>query len=112
MTDKKDSGGTRLTADAAVSAVNGSQLSHVAPENPNAFPAYRDFERMNDDTGRWEKYYLPEDGMELRDYFAARAMQSIFEDGQTWTRETAYADTARRAYLMADAMLKAREATK
>lgn len=47
-------------------------------------------------------------GMSLRDYFAAKAMQSIFVDGQTWSRKTTYTDAAERAYLMADEMLKAR----
>jgi hypothetical protein len=42
-------------------------------------------------------------GMTLRDYFAAKAMQALAQGN--------YFDaTARQAYLMADAMLKAREA--
>ena len=46
-------------------------------------------------------------GMTLRDYFAAKAMQShmtggIHADDFDWS--------AKRAYLMADAMMKAREA--
>ena len=49
-----------------------------------------------------------EDGMTLRDYFAAKAMQAILEsedvhDGRVLT------NTAWIAYQMADAMLKARE---
>ena len=43
-------------------------------------------------------------GMTLRDYFAARAMQGIL------FAELDPADTAKHAYRMADAMLKAREA--
>ena len=50
-------------------------------------------------------------GMTLRDYFAAKAMvvvpdQSAYNmrDNEAW-----YSYTARMAYLMADAMLKARE---
>jgi hypothetical protein len=44
-----------------------------------------------------------ETGMTLRDYFAAKAMQALVQGN--------YFDvTAKQAYMMADAMLKAREA--
>ena len=43
-----------------------------------------------------------EDGMTMRDYFAAKAMMLSMPD---WTT----IEIARRAYVMADAMLKARE---
>ena len=44
-----------------------------------------------------------ETGMTLRDYFAAKAMQALAQGN--------YFDaTARQAYMIADAMLKAREA--
>jgi hypothetical protein len=50
------------------------------------------------------------EGMTLRDYFAAKAMQGLLElapqDKQQWTNDLA----AETAYAMADAMLKAREA--
>jgi hypothetical protein len=46
-------------------------------------------------------------GMTLRDYFAARAMQADMTDG---IHEDQFAWCAKRAYKMADAMLKAREA--
>lgn len=45
----------------------------------------------------------PEKGMTLRDYFAAKAMQGILFEGLD------PAETAKHAYEMADAMLKARE---
>ena len=46
--------------------------------------------------------YLIQSGMSLRDYFAAKAMQALAQGN--------YFDvTARQAYMMADAMLKARE---
>ena len=66
---------------------------------------------------------LPEPGMTLRDYFAAKAMAAILQSG-TWGPQTAdalhYEDDqefvgnkaaclAEGAYQMADAMLKARE---
>jgi hypothetical protein len=43
-------------------------------------------------------------GMTLRDYFAAKAMQGILFEGLNES------ETAKNAYAMADAMLKAREA--
>lgn len=45
-------------------------------------------------------------GMTLRDYFAAKAMQADITDGR---HEDQFAWCAGRAYKMADAMLKARE---
>ena len=51
------------------------------------------------------------DGMNLRDYFAAKAMQSFITQGpvQTDIRFAAYAENmATVAYRMADEMLKAR----
>ena len=57
-----------------------------------------------------------EHGMTLRDYFAAKAMQGMFanpEDihvAEDETYQEYVNEIARCAYLMADAMLKAREA--
>jgi hypothetical protein len=48
-------------------------------------------------------------GMTLRDYFAAKAMQGLFSCGKAHDEHTAHV-TAKASYLMADAMLKAREA--
>jgi hypothetical protein len=51
-------------------------------------------------------------GMELRDYFAAKAMQGDIsryenkDNPEYWTTEA----VAQRSYAMADAMIKAREA--
>ena len=47
------------------------------------------------------------EGMTLRDYFAAKAMQADMTDG---IHENDFAWSAGRAYKMADAMLKAKEA--
>jgi hypothetical protein len=44
--------------------------------------------------------------MLLRDYFAAKAMQSLLIDPR---RDNAFSDTAKYAYLMADQMLEARK---
>ena len=46
----------------------------------------------------------PFQGMTLRDYFAAKAMQAMTERG-----EASKGFVAREAYLMADMMLKVRE---
>jgi len=53
--------------------------------------------------------YLIQPGMSLRDYFAAKAMQGLFSCGKAHDEHTAHV-TAKASYLMADAMLKAREA--
>lgn len=47
-------------------------------------------------------------GMTLRDYFAAKAMQSYCSDPQ-WRIDIDQPATARVAYDMADAMMKARD---
>lgn len=49
-----------------------------------------------------------EHGMSLRDYFAAKAMQAYASD-EAWRIDMSNHETARAAYNMADAMLKARE---
>ena len=52
-----------------------------------------------------EKWY---EGMSLRDYFAAKAMQTYMMS-EVWNPDT-YKGAARSAYRVADEMLKAREA--
>jgi hypothetical protein len=47
-------------------------------------------------------------GMTLRDYFAAKAIQGLFASGNLQATDTDEA-LARDAYIVADAMLKARE---
>ena len=46
----------------------------------------------------------PQNGMTLRDYFAARAMQALIDN------DGLFSEIPTQAYAMADAMLKAREA--
>jgi hypothetical protein len=50
---------------------------------------------------------MAEDGMTLRDYFAAKAMQGLLSD-RDWRQDTTFFETAYAAYQQADAMLKAR----
>jgi hypothetical protein len=63
--------------------------------NPPAFPTTKPLDSWGD----------PNQGMTLRDYFAAKAMQAME------TRNASGTDHSRaiRAYEMADAMMKARE---
>lgn len=53
---------------------------------------------------------LTDGGMTLRDYFAAKAMQSLFQN-TTFDRANSFQqkNVASLAYQMADSMLKARE---
>jgi len=51
-----------------------------------------------------------ETGMTLRDYFAARAMQSMIQDrGSISLEQGGYTSVSIMSYKMADAMLKVRE---
>jgi hypothetical protein len=62
----------------------------VSMSNPSAFPCHPDTP--------------PEyDGMTLRDYFAAKALQGLID------KEVFFDDVAESAYKVADHMLKARE---
>ena len=64
----------------------------------------------------WDNEGVPHhtEGMTLRDYFAAKAMQSTLADNayveRTETASEWLAMVAKASYEMADAMLKAREA--
>lgn len=63
-------------------------------------PAFPDHEGQYDYTG----------GMTLRDYFAAKAMQGMLSNPGMWDllNERHAQSVAKDAYIMADAMLKAR----
>lgn len=73
-------------------------MSDTTNNGGPAFPA-----SYYTDDGDWAK----RDGMTLRDYFAAKAMQSYLldKDRDSFTFE----QWAQASYEMADAMLKARE---
>jgi hypothetical protein len=51
-----------------------------------------------------------EGGMDLRDYFAAKAMQEFLDEIYSKSDQVWFDQIAKTAYRMADAMLKAREA--
>ena len=69
--------------------------------NTPAFPTTKPLDSWGD----------PNQGMTLRDYFAAKAMQATVD---AWIQRSIYPPTddevAKNAYVIADAMLKAREA--
>jgi hypothetical protein len=68
-----------------------------------AFPALRT-EQYQDVDGNWRT--KADDGMDLRDYFAAKAMQGIVDSSiEAGLETTQIADSA---YRIADAMMKAR----
>lgn len=62
-------------------------------------------------TKRWddvEKCYVQDEGMTLRDYFAAKAMQGICNTRSHTDLKGHVTASAKVAYAMADAMLSAR----
>ena len=69
-------------------------------ENPSAFPWANDADKQ---------YNWIHRGMTLRDYFAAKAMQSFLDEVGSGSDQRFYKDIAIGAYQVADAMLKARE---
>ena len=48
-------------------------------------------------------------GMNLRDYFAAKAMQGFLDEVGSQSNQEWFDQIAKNAYRMADAMMKARE---
>ena len=84
--------------------------------NPPAFPTEKTI-GLNKD-GTWIAEIPGQKGMTLRDYFAAKAIQAIlpqyehvFDDETQSDGDPSFPELlAKDAYIMADAMLKAREA--
>ena len=54
--------------------------------------------------------YDDDEGMTLRDYFAAKAMQGMLASADSWINKDEVEDFATICYALADGMLKAREA--
>jgi len=69
------------------------QKMKMPPKVPKAFP---------------NAFWREDDGMDLRDYFAARVLQGMLASGNL-PKTMPDADLAECAYALADAMLKARE---
>jgi hypothetical protein len=57
----------------------------------------------------WENEYKDFNGMDLRDYFAAKAMQEQINNPLSIGGDEAYRVIAERAYRMADAMMEVRK---
>ena len=68
--------------------------------NPPAFPL----------TSNWHNELKHYNGMGLRDYFAAHAMQGLLAGLLAYGHDIMWDEIAEDAYRQADAMLKAREA--
>jgi hypothetical protein len=79
--------------------------------NPPAFPGKQKALLIKSEHSDIAKEYeIDQNGMTLRDYFAAKAMQGIC-NGRSHTDLKGHAiASAKVAYELADAMLKAREA--
>ena len=75
--------------------------------NPKAFPDFIRLQMVKQGLpdSMKEDVYMQSTGMDLRDYFAARAMQLFLNEGSFNSPEAA----AKTAYEYADAMMKARE---
>ncbi len=72
--------------------------------NPPAFPGKQKALLIKSEHSDIAKEYeIDQNGMTLRDYFAAKAMLRT-------SVNTSYEDLAKTAYKIADAMMKAREA--
>ncbi|MCB7504539.1 hypothetical protein [Enterobacter roggenkampii] len=71
-----------------------------------AFPCDSIVER--DEVGHLHGFEVSSGGMTLRDYFSAKAMQGIISSECNYG---AFSDLASDAYSIADAMLRAREAS-
>jgi hypothetical protein len=77
--------------------------------NPPAFPTSH--EEPDDYNGHNNsKKTVIDQGMTLRDYFAAQAMQALLRQYPDHLMNSPASEVASDAYSMADAMMKAREA--
>jgi len=78
-------------------------------QNPNAFPTPMETVQIFNENGN---QIGNQDGMTLRDYFAAKSMQGLMSmenKGEYNTIEDAWNKISEYSYNMADAMLKQRE---
>ena len=71
-----------------------------------AFPVNDIIER--DDKGHYKGVNVSQTGMDLRDYFAGKALQSLIAIYEPKSPDGCVPDCAEAAYLYADAMMKAR----
>ena len=72
--------------------------------NPPAFPGkQKALMIQSEHVGIASEYEIEHNGMTLRDYFAAKAMQALID------KEVFFDDVAESAYKVADHMLRVRE---
>jgi len=76
--------------------------------NPPAFPHVADILQVQGDSAFVKT--LTQNGMTLRDYMAAKAMQGMLSGLLAYGHDIMWDQVAKDAYRQADAMLKAREA--
>ena len=76
--------------------------------NPPAFPHVADILQVQGNSAFVKT--LTQNGMTLRDYFAAKAMQGMLAGLLGYGHDIMWDQIAEDAYKQADAMLKAREA--
>ncbi|WP_459694323.1 hypothetical protein [Achromobacter xylosoxidans] len=76
-----------------------SQPAATAPKINDGGPAFP-IPNLQDDSDF--------NGMTLRDYFAAKAMQGMFAAFKHWPRDYEHGEVGKHAYQAADAMLAAR----
>jgi hypothetical protein len=73
---------------------------------------HEDHQMSNTNTGgpAFPSPYDDDEGMTLRDYFAAKAMQGMLASADSWINKDEVEDFATICYALADGMLKARQA--
>lgn len=77
-----------------------------------AFPVDEIHDQLPWTPGGACRHYPAERGMTLRDYFAAKAMAVVWANlDPDSVRDISITQTAKAAYMLADAMLAAREAS-
>lgn len=77
-------------------------------EREKAFPAFEVIDQWDKGAEKYRETIAPMGGMDLRDYFAAKAMQALIP--ALYQHPTLFDElVAESAYRYADAMLKARE---
>jgi len=93
-------------------------LEHCEPccvENPKGFKLWAKVmpllrEELNSHNLSKEKKDYIKPNLNLRDYFAANAMQGLFaSDTRDWNQEGEWYERAQTAYEMADAMMEVRK---
>lgn len=79
------------------------------PNNPPAFPCKQEIV-VQDATGADSaKFIINHEGMSLRDYFAAKAMQGMMSSSNAYFKDWSPNSYTEEAYRISDAMLSKRK---